>query len=189
MNKHSAALILPYYGKFPNYFPLWLKSAGANPDFTFMIFTDIDMSGYDIPKNVQVHYLTFEGVKKLIAPHLDFDFVCGTPYKLCDYRPIFGLIFVDYLAGYDFWGFCDSDVIFGDLGKYITDDILDRYGKLFCKGHLQLLRNTEDVKYFALHKLPYWNISYRDIFRTSEHMFYEESALCELLFYEYTYGA
>ena len=40
MNKHSVALILTYGGKFPNYFPLWLKSAGATPDFTFMIFTD-----------------------------------------------------------------------------------------------------------------------------------------------------
>ena len=123
MNKHSVALILPYYGKFPNYFPLWLKSAGANPSFTFMIFTDIDMSGYNIPPNVQVHHMTFEDIKKMISPHLDFDFVCDTPYKLCDYRPMFGLIFEDYLSGYDFWGFCDSDVIFGDMSKYINDDI------------------------------------------------------------------
>ena len=40
MNNHSVALILPYYGKLPNYFPLWLRSAVANKNFTFMLFSD-----------------------------------------------------------------------------------------------------------------------------------------------------
>lgn len=99
MNKHSVALILPYYGKFPNYFPLWLKSAGANTNFTFMIFTDEDMSGYDVPANVHVHNMTLEDIRKRAAKHLGFEAVLTVPYKLCDYKPMYGLIFQDYLAG------------------------------------------------------------------------------------------
>ena len=36
-----------------------------------MIFTDIDMSSYKIPENVKVYHMTFDELKKLIAPHLD----------------------------------------------------------------------------------------------------------------------
>ncbi|MBQ7545121.1 MAG: hypothetical protein IJT02_09300 [Synergistaceae bacterium] len=188
MNKHSVALILPYYGKFPNYFPLWLKSAGANPSFTFMIFTDIDMSGYNIPANVQVHAMTLEEIRKRAAKYLDFEPVLNTPYKLCDYRPMYGLIFEDYLEGFDFWGFCDCDLVWGDMSKFITDDLLDRYSRLYRNGHLQLLRNTEDVKHFALHKLPGWNISYRDIYRVQRYIGLDEFALSENLFSTFMHG-
>ena len=187
MNKHSVALILPYFGKFPNYFPLWLKSAGANPSFTFMIFTDIDMSGYDIPHNVHVHSMTLEGIRKRAAKYLDFEPVLNTPYKLCDYRPMYGLIFEDYLSGYDFWGFCDCDLIWGDMSKFITDEMMDKYGRLYRNGHLQLLRNTEDVRYFTLNVLPGWNISYKDVYRVQRCIGIDEFALPENLFSTFTY--
>ena len=187
MNKHSVALILPYFGKFPNYFPLWLKSAGANTSFTFMIFTDNDMTGYNVPANVYVHSMTLEQIRTRISRHLDFEPVLNTAYKLCDYKPMYGLIFEDYLSGYDFWGFCDCDLIWGDMNRFITDDLLDRYGKLYRNGHLQLFRNTEDVKHFALHKLPYWNISYRDIYRVTRYIGLDEFTLSENLFSTFTY--
>ena len=41
MNKRKkVAIIIPYFGSFPNYFDYWLKSALANKDFDFLIFTD-----------------------------------------------------------------------------------------------------------------------------------------------------
>lgn len=39
-NKFKVAIILPYFGKLPNYFQLWIKSAEMNKDFDFLIFTD-----------------------------------------------------------------------------------------------------------------------------------------------------
>ena len=182
MNKHTAAIILPYYGKFPNYFPLWLKSAGANPSFTFMIFTDIDMSGCKIPANVHVHAMLLEEIRQRAAKYLDFEPVLNTPYKLCDYKPMFGLIFEDYLAGYDFWGFCDADLIFGNMSKFITDDLLDRYDRLYRNGHIQLLRNVRDVNCFVRNNLPYWNISYYDIYRLPGWRGFDEFELSEHLF-------
>ena len=60
-----------------------------------------------------------------------------------------------------------------DMNKYITYGLLDRYGRLYRNGHLQLFRNTEDVKYFVLHSLPHRNIFYRDIFRIPVNMFFD----------------
>ena len=187
MNKHSVALILPYYGKFPNYFPLWLKSAGANTNFTFMIFTDIDMSGYNIPDNVHVHKMTMEEVRQRASRHLGFEAVLTMPYKLCDYKPMYGLIFEDYLKGYDFWGHIDPDIIWGNLENFITDDLLDEYIRLFHLGHMNIYRNTDEVNHSALHELPGWNISYKDIYSTAMVIGYDESALIENLFTIFAY--
>ena len=187
--RHTAALILPYYGKFPNYFPLWLKSAGANTDFTFMIFTDIDMSGCNIPPNVQVHAMTLEEIRLRASLHLHFEPVLETPYKLCDYKPMFGLIFQDWLEGYDFWGYVDPDVIWGRMSRFITDDIMDRYDRIYQHGHLQLFRNNGEVCRFILHKLPNWNISYIDVYSTNKHVDgFAEFALPENCFREFTRG-
>ena len=182
MKRHSVALILPYYGTLPNYFPLRLKSAGYNPDFTFMIFTDIDFSGYKVPENVKVIHMTFDSLKKLIALHLDFDFVLNEPYKLCDYKPMYGLIFQDWLKGYDFWGHVDADLIWGDMGKFISDELLDRYDRIYRWGHCTLYRNTEEIRRFVLHKLPDWNISYRDIYRCNKYIGLDEQGITLKLF-------
>ena len=182
MRKHSVALIQHYYGKLPNYFPLWLKSAGFNKNFDFIFFTDTDFSGYNVPDNVHVIHMTFDELKARIAEHLDFEFVCDTPYKACDYILMHGLIFQDYLKDYEFWGTCDPDMIWGDMSRFITPDILDKYDRFYRFGHLQFFRNTESVKTFALHELPGWGISYRDVFRTHNHIAFEETILIEHLF-------
>lgn len=35
--KKQCVLILPYFGKFNNYFPLFLRSCAANPSYDFLI--------------------------------------------------------------------------------------------------------------------------------------------------------
>ena len=188
MNKHSVALILPYFGTFPNYFPLWLKSAGANPNFTFMIFTDIDMSSYNMPANVHVYAMTLEEIRQRAAKHLDFEPVLNVPYKLCDYKPMYGLIFEDYITGYDFWGHVDPDIIWGDIGSFVTDELLNTKGRISRWGHFELYRNTEKINRFILHKLPGWNISYRDVYRTSRIKGLDEIGLTARLFNNFTDG-
>lgn len=185
MKKYSVAILQHYYGKLPNYFPLWLKTAGANKNFTFMMFTDCDFSGYNLPDNFHPVYMKFDELRARIAKYLDFDFVCDTPYKACDYILLHGLMFQDYLKGYDFWGTCDPDEIWGDMNKFITDDILDRYDRIYRLGHLQLFRNTPEVNNFALHELPGWNLSYKHIFKTRVHIAYEETIFSENLFNRY----
>lgn len=188
MRKNSVALIQHYYGKLPNYFPLWLKSAGFNKNFDFMIFTDIDFSGYKVPENVHVIHMTFDEMRARIAEHLDFKFECDTPYKACDYILMYGLIFRDYLEDYEFWGHVDPDIIWGDMSRFITPDILDKYDRIYRLGHLQFFRNTEKIRTFALHKLPGFEFSYRDVFRTKQHIAFEETGISRRLFSKFGDG-
>lgn len=105
------ALIIPYFGTLPNYFSLWLKTASYNRNFDFLLFTDCNLAKYTVPYNVKCFQMTFDEVKQRVSIILNFKFVLHNPYKLCDYKPLYGLIFSDYLKEYEFWGHCDPDII------------------------------------------------------------------------------
>lgn len=138
----KAAFIIPYYGALPNYFQIFLNSCGANRDFDWLLFTD-DRTAYDYPDNVHVHYETFADMQERARRRFDFLISLDKPYKLCDFRPAYGLLFAEYLTGYPFWGHCDCDLVFGRLGRFVTDDMLAAYDKIFMQGHCSLYRNDE----------------------------------------------
>ena len=138
------ALIIPYFGKFPNYFPLFLNSCRHNPTIDWLLVTDI-AEGFDYPGNVHVIPMTFPELREKIQEQFDFKIALERPYKICDYRPAFGLIFRELLSKYDFWGYCDIDLLFGDLRRAFPDELLDAYDKVGHLGHLALYRNTPQV--------------------------------------------
>ena len=138
------ALIIPYFGKFPNYFPLFLNSCRHNPTIDWLLVTDI-AEGFDYPENVHVIPMTFPELIARFRGQFDFEIALKTPYKLCDYKPAYGYLFREWLTDYDFWGHCDMDLLFGDLRVFFTDGMLEQYDKLGHLGHMTLYRNCETV--------------------------------------------
>lgn len=141
------ALIIPYFGKFKDWFQLFLISCKNNPSIDWIIFTD-DRTDYNYPRNVMVNYTTFKSIKEKIQENFDFTICLDTPYKLCDYKPVYGEVFSEELKGYDFWGYCDIDLIFGNIRKFLTEELLNQYPKLFTRGHLSLYKNDSLVNSF-----------------------------------------
>ncbi len=137
----KVALIIPYFGKFPNYFQIFLNSCKYNENFYWYIYTD-NTDKYDYPLNVIVKHISFEKMQAKMEEKFDFDFKINTVHKLCDLKPAYGYIFEDDIKGYDFWGFCDLDVVWGDLNKFITEEMLNKYDKIYTVGHLTLFRNN-----------------------------------------------
>lgn len=139
----KCVFIIPYFGKFNNYFNLFLLSCKKNKNFNWLIFTD-DKTEYDYPDNVKVIYMNFDEIKKIIQSKFDFKINLDRPYKLCDFKPTYGYVFSNYINDYSFWGHCDLDMILGNLEDFITDDLLSKYDKLFVLGHMTLYRNTDE---------------------------------------------
>ena len=137
------ALILPYFGKFRNDIDFWVKSVSYNPSIDFFLFTDLNICNR--PSNLKVIKMTFEEIKERAQSLFDFPICLPYVYKLCDYKVVYGQIFADYLQGYDFWGHCDNDLIFGNIKKFITDDILQKYDRILSRGHFTLYRNSSNV--------------------------------------------
>lgn len=137
--------IIPYFGRFNNYFDIWLNSCANNPTIDWLIFTDCK-DNHDYPKNVKIKYTTFEELRTHFQSFYDFQISLEKPYKLCDYRPAYGEIFYEFIKDYDFWGYCDTDLIWGNLRTFFTDEILNNYDKIGNRGHCCLLRNTEEMR-------------------------------------------
>ena len=138
------AMVLPYFGAFPEYASLFFQSCAANPDYTWLILTDSSVP-CDLPNNVKIISMTFQRCRELIQKNkFDFPISLKTPQKLCDYKCAYGYLFKSYLSGFDFWGHCDMDQIFGELGRFVTPELLERYDKLYTLGHFTLYRNKPE---------------------------------------------
>ncbi len=140
------ALIIPYFGKAPEWSDLYFETVRMNSSIDFHFFTDIHF-GDSLPHNVHIHKLSFNGYVDHVNQFLDFDFRPPNAYKLCDLRPLFGYIHQDILEGYDFYGWTDMDILFGDIRKFYQDSILEKYDILSThahtiSGHLAIIRNT-----------------------------------------------
>lgn len=166
---HKIAFIIPYFGKLPKEFELWLISCSYNKNFNWIIFTD-DQTQYNYPANVHVIYKTFEQIKELLQNKFSFEICLNSPYKLCDYKPAYGDLFQEYIKEYDFWGHCDIDLIWGDLSVFITPEVLDNYDRIFARGHCTLYRNNSNVNswYRTLGKCN--GIDYKTVF-TSDYSY------------------
>ncbi len=134
------ALIIPYFGALPPYFPLWVKTCANNSDIDFLVFTDQKIE-IELPSNCRIITYSLIQFKEKIQEILGFEVNLNTPYKLCDFKPTYGLVFYKYLLGYAYWGYCDIDIIWGDF-KLLEKIRYYRYDKIFERGHLTILKNN-----------------------------------------------
>lgn len=169
----KCCFIIPYFGKFNNYFPLFLKTCAWNKDFNWLVITD-DETKYDYPDNFKIIKMSFYELKALIQSKFDFPISLEKPYKLCDYKPAYGYIFEEYLSEYKFWGHCDTDVLMGDLSKFINTKMLDNYDKIFCLGHMTLYKNTEEVNRLFKSKHDGRKI-YKEVFSNKHICWFDEA--------------
>jgi hypothetical protein len=151
------ALVLVYFGSWPAWFPAFLLSCKYNRTIDWIIFTDCDAPGCRADNVVFVPF-SMDKFSRLATDKLGFPVKHTNPYKLCDFKPTYGLVFEDYLADYDFWGHCDLDVVWGDIRKFITDGILAGHDVVSARmekmcGHFSLYKNTQHTnRIFTLHR-------------------------------------
>ncbi|MCR5207726.1 MAG: hypothetical protein K6C14_04525 [Eubacterium sp.] len=162
-------LISIYFGKFPSNFGIWLKSAGKNESIDFLLYSDCDTGEYAFPENVKLIKASFEDIKERIQSKFDFNIVLDNPYKLCDYKPVYGYVFADDIGGYDYWGHIDIDAVLGDIRSFIPER---EYEKLYQTGHLTIYKNTEENnRRFMLDGA----LKYKDVFTTPRICVFDEA--------------
>ena len=165
----SIVIIFPYFGILPPQYKMWRESALQNPNIDFMFFTDANV---EPAKNILVHKMQFEQFQHLAQKAFDFPIVLDRPYKLCEYKQAYGYILQDYIKGYDFWGFGDLDLVYGDIRSFITEEVLN-HKFLLGWGHLTLLHNDEETNKYFMEKVDGYQY-YKDAFSTSKITFFDE---------------
>ncbi len=166
-------ILIPYFGRWPSYMPVYLNSAARNSHLDILLITDIRPS-FSLPSNVSILQIEFDDLLQKIRQRLNLEIPAIKPYKLCDFRPAYGLIFEDILKGVDFWGYSDIDLIYGKTDLFITSEILNQYDILsFKKGHIHgpfsLYRNT----YYINHLFEKGEV-YKQVFCNPEYCSFDE---------------
>jgi hypothetical protein len=167
----SIRLVVTYFGERPSYMALVVKSMAHNPDVHWLMLTDEPVP--EAPPNVTVQLGTFGDLAARIQRHFDFPISLREPYKLCDFRPAFGEVFREELVGYDFWGHCDLDVVFGQIRDHLPPDAW-KADKILIQGNFALYRNTPEAAEWYRHEID--GVSYRHVFTRPEAMHFDEWA-------------
>lgn len=164
--------IIPYYGTFPNYFNLFLRTCGNNSHYEWLVFSE-NNGAYNYPDNVHYIEMSWKELKSLFQNKFDFEISLDNPYKLCDYKPAYGYIFEKYLKDYDYWGHCDIDLLFGDLNHFVPMEKIVQYDKVGHLGHMTLYRNTTEVNRLFMSEIDGVH-RYKEVFMSNQSCIFDE---------------
>jgi len=173
MNNMKIAFIILYFGRVPWYFKFFNKSCSYNPDVDFIFITDLDVTE-GLANNITVVRWSLDEISKRFTEKMGFEVNIANPYKLCDLRPAFGLVFSDLIEGYDFWGYCDIDLVFGNIRSFITPEILNKHEvitikKEYIAGPFSLFKNNDKIN-----NLFKRSKDYRRVFQEPVHYDFDE---------------
>jgi len=149
MVKKKICLVTVFFGEWPWYFDFFLKSCSYNLSIDFLIFSDLNKPTC-APQNVKFIQKTLDDISEVINAKLGLKIKFNSPYKLCDIKPSYGLLFSENLSNYDFWGHCDIDLIFGNIRGFITEDLLNTFDIIsvrhdYPSGFFMLYRNSPKI--------------------------------------------
>lgn len=125
-------ILCPWFGPLPDWFDEWEANAAR-----------LKADGYDFL--IRTNLPAF---KQRVRDVLDIDcpIVAGEG-KIHDFRCAFGLLFARELEGYDFWGHTDFDMVYGRVGTFLPDHVLEPLDLFsnhatYVSGPFSLYRNT-----------------------------------------------
>ena len=173
--KYRIAQIIPYFGNWPEWIELYFYSCGRNPMVDFIFYTDCPLPKHQY-KNTIFHKCTFEDYTILVSERLGLSARICRPYKLTDLKPFLGYVHQEELKDYNFWGFGDLDLVYGDLSMLINDDMLDKYDLITSHsnrvaGHFTIVRNNDYYQNLCF-KIKNWENGLTD----EKHFSYDELA-------------
>lgn len=179
MSNVSIIKIIPYFGQWPDWFELYIESCKHNPDIHWLFYTDCDEPDNQ-STNVSYKYMSFDEYKRFVSERLSINFNPSSPYKLCDLKPALGFIHEEDIQDYEFFAIGDIDIIYGQIRRFITDALLEKYDVIGThnrrlSGHFAIFRNTEMFRQ-AFRKIPDW----QKLMEKNEHLGLDESKFSKL---------
>lgn len=185
------AQIIPYFGKWPEWMPLYLYSCSRNQMIDFIFYTDCEFLpeyfNNEYRQNLIYHKCSFEEYTRLVSDRLGIDYNPVNAYKLTDLKPFLGLIHADILSDYDWWGFGDIDLVYGDMSKLINERNMKRYSLLtthnyHIAGHCTFMRNNDYYRNLCL-KIKDWERRLSD----DRHYGFDEAEWSNLIYHNIKY--
>lgn len=157
-------IIVPWLGKLPNWYPQFCEVVSRNTNMEWEVVTSWDEIRSNVIRNIKIY------------PPVNI-----APRKICDYRPAFGSIFKDRLVGYDWWGWCDLDCVFGSFSNYLTEERLEEYDLItdhpsIVNGPFTVIKNSVKMR-----RLYQEHAQWENIFSSTEHVAFDEKGFTDVI--------
>jgi hypothetical protein len=144
----SAAAVNKRYVRF---FAETASTSGAD----ILLLGDVRPS-FPLPARVRHYLMSWPDLVNLSSSKLHLATTANetmqnaTRYKVNDYKPLFAHLFPDLVAGYDWWGHIDNDLLLGNVTAVLarygpTSDIISGSPDHSTWGPFTLFRNTPDI--------------------------------------------
>jgi hypothetical protein len=142
-----------------NYLRMFLLSAATSGLDVAVIGSP--SPNYTLPDNVRHFPISWNDLVDRIYKHVlhhnestpeptgEYDLKSARPYKVADFKPLLGYLFPEVVDGYEWWGHCDNDLVFGNVMKFLErNKVLDNFDTIsgvevhYAWGPFMLYRNT-----------------------------------------------
>lgn len=121
------ALITVWLGTWRGWINLHLESCARNPDVTWFLLHDQTTLPAHQPPNVRFVSTSLPHLASRFQNLTGRECSLTTPYKACDLKPLLGPLFPELVADFEWRGYCDTDLLWGNLQRYITNEELARH--------------------------------------------------------------
>ncbi|QKE29655.1 hypothetical protein AACT_2572 [Arcobacter acticola] len=134
---NNCLLIIVYFGVFNEVLKKSLDTLTDNNVDVFL-FTDKPVL-LEEKENLWNHQISRSELESLTLKTLNISQEFNDYYKLCDFKIFYYSILKQYIQKqYDYIGFCDLDVVFGNLDYFLNKPITEKANVVGSRGHLML---------------------------------------------------
>jgi hypothetical protein len=132
-------LIVPYFGDLPE----WIDKFEPPKGYHMILDRDIEKFKQRVGDKLGLEYPGKVGSG-----------------KVWDYRCALGILYSEEISGFDYWGHCDLDVVWGDMEFALPDDVLSQvdvyssHNEYVC-GCFSLYKNIPEVNNL-FKNYPFW---------------------------------
>jgi hypothetical protein len=147
----TIAIVVTFFGPAPRWLPAFLLSCSRNPDVRWFVYADFEVT-FPVPQNVTITYTDLDALNRRASDALaaKVQIERASLRKLSDLKPLYGLMFAEDLHGFAWWGCSDLDIVWGDIRRFVTDDVLGQHDIVSSRrhklsGHFTLFRNNGSI--------------------------------------------
>ncbi|NBB79000.1 MAG: hypothetical protein GVY36_06070 [Verrucomicrobia bacterium] len=102
------------------------------------------------PENVRFVSLSWEAYRQRFSERCAIDLPTRPNYKMCDAKVFLGTVFEEEIEGYDYFGWGDLDLVYGELDAFL-EPLLGKHSVISfhakqLSNHFVLFRNTPEMR-------------------------------------------
>jgi hypothetical protein len=141
----KALVIIPWFGPFPAWMNAFLTSCAPVSRVDWLIVHDAPAPPRG-PANVKFVSLSWDAYRARFSERCGIELPSAPNYKMCDAKVFLGAVFEDALAEYDYFGWGDLDLVYGELDAFL-EPLLGKHSVIsfhrdLLSNHFVLFRNT-----------------------------------------------